>query len=69
MYPSAKISNARFKRFKNMILDVHVAYLVASLSVLFGLTYSIGQFLDYKIEQIKKSRAEEASQDNEVFVS
>jgi len=41
-----------------MILDVHVAYLVASLSVMFGLTYSIGQFLDYKIEQAKRAQHE-----------
>jgi len=39
-----------------MILDVHVAFLVTSLSVLFGLTYSIGRFLDHKINQIRKER-------------
>jgi len=39
-----------------MILDVHVTFLVASLAVLFGLTYSISRVLDYKIAQIKKAR-------------
>jgi len=39
-----------------MILDVHVTFLIASLSVLFGLTYSINRILDYKIAQIKKAR-------------
>ena len=55
-----------------MILDVHVAYLIASLSVLFGLTYTIGQFLDYKIEQISKARENAVNTDQqeaEVLVS
>ena len=55
-----------------MILDVHVAYLVASLSVLFGLTYSIGQFLDYKIDQISKARENAVNADQkeaEILVS
>lgn len=36
-----------------MLLDVHAAYLLASLSVMFGITYTIGKFLDYKIAQAK----------------
>lgn len=36
-----------------MLLDVHAAYLLASLSVMFGITYTIGKFLDYKITQAK----------------
>lgn len=55
-----------------MILDVHVAYLVASLSVLFGLTYTIGQFLDYKIEQARKARSTvqtEGQQEAEILAS
>ncbi len=47
-----------------MILDVHVAYLFASLAVLFGLTYSIGQFLDFKIAQAKKQRQSTTDTDN-----
>lgn len=39
-----------------MILDVHFAFLIASLSVLFGMTYSLGKFLDYKMEQLRASR-------------
>jgi len=38
-----------------MILDVHVAYLVASLSVLFGITYSVGRFLDIKMEKMREA--------------
>jgi len=40
-----------------MILDVHVAFLVASLSVMLGLTYSIGRFLDIKIEELRERKA------------
>ncbi len=39
-----------------MILDVHVAFLVAALAVLFGLTYSIGQFFDYRIREMQKQK-------------
>lgn len=55
-----------------MILDVHVAYLIASLSVLFGLTYSIGQFLEYKMEQLRKARVvtdESEQQEAEILAS
>jgi len=37
-----------------MILDVHVAYLFAALSVLFGLTYSMNQGLNYMISKAKQ---------------
>ncbi len=37
-----------------MLLDVHFAFLIAALAVLGGLTFTIGQFLDYKIEQAKE---------------
>jgi hypothetical protein len=34
-----------------MILDVHVAFLFAALAVLFGITYSLGQFLDIQTKR------------------
>ena len=37
-----------------MTLDVHVAYLFAALSVLFGLTYTINQGLNYLISKAKQ---------------
>ena len=37
-----------------MILDVHVTHLFTALLVMFGLTYSIGRFLDHLIETAKK---------------
>jgi len=46
-----------------MILDVHIAFLVAALSVMFGLTFSIGQFLDYKINEVQKRKNQLASSD------
>lgn len=49
-----------------MLLDVHFAYLIAALCVLGGLTYSIGQLLDYKIAQAKQRRANSAADDKEV---
>ena len=39
-----------------MLLDVHFAFLVAALAVMGGLTFTIGQFLDYKIEQARENR-------------
>jgi len=36
-----------------MILDVHVAYLFAALAVLFGLTYTMNQGLNYMISKAK----------------
>lgn len=38
-----------------MVFDAHIAYLFASLSVLFGLTYSISQYLNFKIAQAKSN--------------
>jgi len=54
-----------------MILEVHVAYLFASLAVLFGLTYSMSQFLNYKIEKMRKQSASEQKEikEQEVLVS
>jgi len=37
-----------------MILDVHVAYLFAALAVLFGLTYTMNQGLNYMISKAKE---------------
>jgi len=37
-----------------MILDVHVAYLFAALAVLFGLTYTMNQGLNYMISKAKQ---------------
>lgn len=37
-----------------MILDVDVAYLFAALSVLFGLTYTMNQGLNYMISKAKQ---------------
>lgn len=51
-----------------MMLDVHVAYLLASLCVMFGITYTIGKFLDYKISQAK-ARATPASSSQHIFIS
>ncbi len=52
-----------------MLLDVHFAYLIAALAVLGGLTYTIGQFLDVKIEEAKQRRLDAGvkEQDLEVF--
>lgn len=40
-----------------MIVEVHVAYLVASLSVLFGVTYTLGMFLDKQTKRVLEQRA------------
>jgi len=37
-----------------MILDVHVAYLFAALAVLFGLTYTVNQGLNYMISKTRQ---------------
>ena len=37
-----------------MILDVHVAYLFAALAVLFGLTYTMNQGLNFMISTAKQ---------------
>ena len=36
-----------------MILDVHVAFLFAALAVLFGLTYTMNQGLNFMIAKAK----------------
>jgi len=41
-----------------MILDVHLAYLLTALLVMFGLTYSIGRFLDNLIEMTKSQHTQ-----------
>ena len=54
-----------------MILEVHVAFLIAALTVLFGLTYSIGQFLNFKIDQAKanKEASDAELNDTEILTS
>lgn len=57
-----------------MILDVHVAFLIAALSVLVGLTYTISQFLDHKIANANAKRNDpgqdtELVDQEEVFIS
>lgn len=57
-----------------MILDVHVAFLFAALSVLFGITYTLGQFLNHKIEQAKAKHSDPGQdtdlvEQEEVFIS
>ena len=49
-----------------MLLDVHFAYLIAAFAVLGGLTYTIGQFLDVKIEEAKQQRLNAGIKDQEV---
>lgn len=40
-----------------MIIEVHVAFLLAALSVLFGITYTLGMFLDKQTKRmIEKHR-------------
>jgi hypothetical protein len=39
-----------------MILDVHIAFLFAALAVLFGITYSLGQFLDGQTKRVREQR-------------
>lgn len=41
-----------------MILDVHVAFLFASLSVLVGITYTVGQFLNRSISGAKLQKVD-----------
>lgn len=54
-------SNDRFKRLFNikvvhMIIEVHVAFLLAALAVLFGITYTLGMFLDRETKRIVEKR-------------
>lgn len=39
-----------------MIIEVHVAFLLAALSVLFGITYSLGMFLDKETKRVIEER-------------
>ena len=48
-----------------MMLEVHVAYLFASLSVLFGLTYSMTRVLDYKIKEAQARKQKVAREELE----
>lgn len=43
-----------------MIIEVHVAFLLAALSVLFGITYTLSMFLDKETKRIiaKRKQAE-----------
>lgn len=39
-----------------MIIEVHVAFLLAALAVLFGITYTLGMFLDRETKRIVEKR-------------
>ena len=39
-----------------MIIEVHVAFLLAALSVLFGITYTLSMFLDKETKRIIEKR-------------
>ncbi|WP_156492293.1 MULTISPECIES: hypothetical protein [unclassified Oleiphilus] len=39
-----------------MIIEVHVAFLLAALSVLFGITYTLSMFLDKETKRIIAQR-------------
>jgi hypothetical protein len=39
-----------------MIIEVHVAFLLAALSVLFGITYSLGMFLHKETKRVIEKR-------------
>ena len=39
-----------------MVIEVHVAFLLAALSVLFGITYSLSVFLDKETKRIVERR-------------
>lgn len=56
MYYAAQNLNTCLKGLKIMILDVHVAFLFASLSVLFGITYTVGQFLNRCIDDAQTKK-------------
>jgi hypothetical protein len=43
-----------------MIIEVHVAFLLAALSVLFGITYSLGMFLDKETKRVIEERKQAA---------
>ncbi|KZX84511.1 hypothetical protein A3715_17680 [Oleiphilus sp. HI0009] len=49
----------------NMFIDVHVAFLLAALSVLFGITYTLGTFLDHQTKKLlERKRSEESAATN-----
>ena len=41
-----------------MIIDVHVAFMFASISVVIGFTYTLGTFLDRQTKQALEKRTE-----------
>ncbi|WP_156502538.1 MULTISPECIES: hypothetical protein [unclassified Oleiphilus] len=48
-----------------MFIDVHVAFLLAALSVLFGITYTLGTFLDHQTKKLlERKRSEESAATN-----
>ena len=52
-----------------MILDVHVAYLFAALSVLFGLSYTMNQGLNFMISKAKQRNEALVEAENVALVS
>ena len=46
----------------NMFIDVHVAFLLAALSVLFGITYTLGMFLDHQTKKLLEQKRSEESE-------
>ncbi|KZZ57578.1 hypothetical protein A3762_09500 [Oleiphilus sp. HI0125] len=49
----------------NMFIDVHVAFLLAALSVLFGITYTLGTFLDHQTKKLlERKRSEDSAATN-----
>ncbi len=41
-----------------MIIDVHVAFMFAAISVVIGFTYTLGTFLDRQTKQALEKRTE-----------
>lgn len=42
-----------------MIIEVHVAFLIAALAVLFGITYTLGMFLDKQTKKVIEKRKQQ----------
>lgn len=41
-----------------MIIDVHVAFMFAAISVVIGVTYTLGNFLDRQTKRAQEKRTE-----------
>lgn len=53
-----------------MVIDVHVAYLFASLAVVFGVSYSINTILNRKIAALRdKQINEQVDREEEALIS